>query len=282
MSDNQPNYLLSQAPNEVERLSASADAWEPAAEGLFDQIPIQAGWRCLDLGCGPRGVLSPLARRVGPAGKVTGVDLSQANINAASEYISTAGFDNIELVQANVLQTGLPHGSFDLVHVRFMFTPLGFRTGLLREMLDLARPGGLVVIQETCETGYECYPPQAAWQRLKEVTISTFTLAGGDYNAGRQTYGLLRQAGCQAVNGKAAVLALPAGHPFRHWPVESAMALQSRILESGLMSPEEFESTLEDCQRIANDPDIWMTSFMVTQVWGYKPELRRKLPGDPA
>jgi len=271
MSDIRPIYLLAQAPNEVERLSAWADAWEPAAEGLFDQIPVQAGWRCLDLGCGPRGVLAPLARRVGPAGKVIGVDLNQANINAASEYVISAGLDNIELVQADFLHTGLQHGSFDLVHVRWMFTPLGFNTGLLGEILDLACPGGLVVAQETCEAGYECYPPQAAWQRLKEVTISAFTLAGGDYNAGKRTYELLRQAGCQAVNGKAAVLALPAGHPFRRWPVESALALQSRILESGLMSAEEFESTLEDCQRIADNPDIWMTSFMVTQVWGKKP-----------
>ncbi len=50
-----------------------------------------------------------------------------------------------------------------------------------------------------------------------------------------------------------------------------ALALHSRILESGLMSSGEFESTLEDCQRIADNPDIWMTSFMVTQVWGKKP-----------
>jgi len=37
------------------------------------------------------------------------------------------------------------------------------------------------------------------------------------------------------------------------------------------MNEKEFEVTPEACQRIADDPDIWMTSFMVTQVWGHKP-----------
>jgi SAM-dependent methyltransferase len=271
MNTRQIHYLLAQAPNEVERLSAWSKAWEPAAEELFDQIFIQAGWNCLDLGCGPRGVLGPLSRRAGPNGRVVGVDLHQANISAAGEFVQSAGLNNVTLIQADAFQTNLPRESFDLVHVRFMFSPLGRDAQLLQEMLDLVRPGGVVVIQESCEAGYECYPPQSAWQRLKEVTIAAFAQAGGDYNAGRRTYGLLRQAGCQAVNARAAVLALPAGHPFRHWPLESAMALHDKILESGLMKEDEFEYILETCQLIADDPGIWMTSFMVTQVWGLKP-----------
>jgi hypothetical protein len=124
----------------------------------------------------------------------------------------------------------------------------------------------VVVAQESCETAYECFPPQAAWQQLKEVTIAAFNQSGGDYNAGRKIYGLLRQAGCREVDDRAVVLALPAGHPFRRWPIESATALHNKILEMGLMSEGEFEATLEACQRIAADPEIWITSFMVTQV----------------
>jgi SAM-dependent methyltransferase len=189
------------------------------------------------------------------------------------EFATRTGLANVKLVQADAFHTNLPRESFDLVHVRFMFAPLGRDGELLQEMLDLARPGGVIVAQESCEAGYECYPPQAAWQRLKEVTVAAFAQGGGDYSAGRRTYGLLRQAGCQAVNGRAVVLALPAGHRYRHWPLESAVALQRRILGSGLMTEREFRMTLEACQRIADDPDVWMTSFMVTQVWGRKPTL---------
>jgi hypothetical protein len=45
------------------------------------------------------------------------------------------------------------------------------------------------------------------------------------------------------------------------------------------MNEKEFGATPEACQRIADDPDIWMTYFMVTQVWSRKPasysQLRR-------
>ncbi len=273
MNESQRPYLLAQAPNEVERLSALANAWEPATEALFEQIPVQAGWHCLDMGCGARGALAALARRVGPAGRVVGVDLSQANLAAAAEFMRNSGFTDVELAQGDVFHTNLPRESFDLVHERFMFAPLGHESELLREMLELVRPGGVVVVQESCEAGYETHPAQPAWQRLKEVTVAAFSLKGGDYNAGRRTYGLLRQAGCQRVNARAAVLALPAGHPYRHWPLESAMALRHQILESGLMTEGEFQSTLAACQLIADDPDIWMTSFMVTQVWGFKPRV---------
>jgi hypothetical protein len=83
---------------------------------------------------------------------------------------------------------------------------------------------------------------------------------------------LYRQAGFREINARAAVLALVAGHPFRRWPIESAMALHGRIIETGLMTEVEFESTINDLQVIVDDPEIWMTSFIVTQVWGYKPQ----------
>jgi ubiquinone/menaquinone biosynthesis C-methylase UbiE len=82
-------------------------------------------------------VLVPLSRRVGMQGSVTGVDLSQANVKVARDYASRAGLANVEVIQADFLKTNLPPASFDLVHVRFMFTPLGQEKGLLQEMLDL-------------------------------------------------------------------------------------------------------------------------------------------------
>ena len=67
-------------------------------------------------------------------------------------------------------------------------------------------------------------------------------------------------------------LALPAGHPFRFWPVESALAFRSRFLEWGLISASELDQLLQECERIARDPDTFLTSFGVMQVWGRKPE----------
>lgn len=54
------------ASREVDRLQAQHEAWSDDANWLLGQIGIKPGWRCLDLGCGPRGLTEMLSERVGP------------------------------------------------------------------------------------------------------------------------------------------------------------------------------------------------------------------------
>jgi hypothetical protein len=153
-----------------------------------------------------------------------------------------------------------------------MLAPLGREDSLLNEMIALARPGGIIASQESDDSGYVCYPPQPAWEKLKQITVAAFARGGGDYSSGRRVYGLLRRAGLENVQVRAATLALPAGHPYRIWPIESATALRERMLEWNLIKEAEFGQLLEECERIAHDPDIFLTSFTVMQTWGRKPE----------
>ena len=59
MTNASENYLLAGGTAELERLQLQARVWEPDAEVMLDQIGLQAGWRCLDLGCGAMGILGP-------------------------------------------------------------------------------------------------------------------------------------------------------------------------------------------------------------------------------
>lgn len=271
MDDAQTGYVLAQASNEVERLQSWSRIWQPETEAMLDQIKVQPGWRTVDLACGPQGILGSLSRRVGPSGSVTACDIDPQMLSAARTYAENDGFTNIEFIASNSFQTNLPRASFDLVHARFMFAPLGRDDVLLQEMVSLTRPGGIVVSQESDESGYVCYPPHPAWERLKRLTVEAFARGGGDYSAGRRLYGLFRRSGLKDVQVRTACLALPAGHPYRYWPIESAVALRSRLLKWGLISGEELDRLLEACTRIANDPEIFLTSFNVIQTWGRKP-----------
>jgi ubiquinone/menaquinone biosynthesis C-methylase UbiE len=269
--DAQAAYIFSQAPNEVDRLQSWARSWEPETDAMLDRIQVQPGWRAIDLACGPLGIIGPLSRRVGPSGSVVASDLNPGILSAARSYAEVNGLKNVEFVQANAYQSDLPPASFDLVHARFMFAPLGQDDTLLKQMIALTRPGGIVASQESDESGYVCYPPQPAWERLKQLTIAAFARGGGDYSAGRRTYGLFRRAGLQDVQARAACLALPSGHPYRLWPIESALAFRPRFLEWGLITASELDHLLQECERIARDPETFLTSFVVMQVWGCKP-----------
>ena len=272
MAEVQAGYIFAHAPNEVDRLQSWALSWEPETEAMLDRIQVQSGWHTIDLACGPLGIIDSLSRRVGSAGRVVAADLNPTMLSAGRRYAQENALNNVEFIQANAFQSGLPRASFDLVHARFMFAPLGRDDTLLDEMIALTRPGGIVASQESDESGYVCYPPQPAWERLKQLTVAAFARGGGDYSAGRRTYGLFRRAGLENVRVRAACLALPTGHPYRLWPVESALAFRPRFLEWGFITASELDHLLQECERIARDPETFLTSFVVMQVWGRKPE----------
>lgn len=272
MVDAQAGYIFAHAPNEVDRLRSWARSWEPETEAMLDRIQVQPGWRAIDLACGPMGIISSLSRRVGSTGKVVASDLNPVMLSAARRHAETNALTNVEFIEANAYQSNLPRASFDLVHARFMFAPLGQDGILLNEMIALTRPGGTIVSQESDESGYVCYPPQPSWERLKQLTIDAFARGGGNYSAGRRTYGLFCNAGLEKVQARAACLALPAGHPYRLWPIESALAFRSRFLEWGLITESDLDYLLQECESIARDPATFLTSFVVMQVWGRKPE----------
>jgi ubiquinone/menaquinone biosynthesis C-methylase UbiE len=273
MTNQQEKYLLSQAPDEVTRLQSWAHSWEPETEALLDRVQVQHGWRCLDLACGPLGILGSLSRRVGSRGIVVGADSNTAMLSAALCYIRDNKLKNVELVEADAFESRLPPASFDLVHARFLLAPLGREEEFIKEMIALTSPGGVIVSQESDESGYIADPPQPAWEKLKQLTIAAFGKGGGNYSAGRKMYGLMKHAGLEDVQARTAVLALPVGHPFRMWPLESAKALRPKLLEWGLIAEPELNSLLRECEGIARDPDIFLTSFAVMQVWGRKAKL---------
>src|SRR5829696_4870480 len=143
-----PHDVPPDPATELERLVLQAKVWEPAAEQMIAEIGVESGWRCVDLGCGARGILEPLADAVDAIGTVIGVDHDPALLAAARAWATQRSLHNVWLFQDDVLRTDLPRGIYDLVHARFLFAPLGREDALLKEMIDLARPGGVVAVQE--------------------------------------------------------------------------------------------------------------------------------------
>jgi SAM-dependent methyltransferase len=217
------------------------------------------------------GILGPLARRVGPGGRVVGLDIDSRQLAGARAYVEDTRLDNVEIVEGDAYRTGLPDASFDLVHVRFLFAPLGRDDALLAEMLRIARPGGLLAIQEPDSASWSCFPPSPAWDKLKATILAAFRRGGGDFDAGRRTFGMLRRIGLKEVRLRAAIVALQDGHPYMRLPIQFATTLRARILDGGLMTAEELDAAMADCEAVARNPDTIVTSFVVTQVCGRKP-----------
>lgn len=81
-------YLLGHSTNEEERLRRMPGELAPDSNRFLDQFGIQPGYRTVDIGCGPHGILDLLSERVGPSGKVVGVEQSESTIELARQYIA--------------------------------------------------------------------------------------------------------------------------------------------------------------------------------------------------
>ncbi len=107
--------------------------------GLGDVLP---GQTVLELGSGA-GLDSLLAaRRVGPTGKVVGIDLCSEMIEKARHNASLLGLHNVEFVEAGIEKVPLPDESVDVVISNGVFNLCPDKPGVLAEAFRVLRPGG--------------------------------------------------------------------------------------------------------------------------------------------
>ena len=152
-----PDYSLGVDDAERARLLAQCALHRAEAETLLDRIGLHAGDRVLDLGCGPLGVLDLFAERVGPAGRVVGLDREARYLAIARQELDARGFTGVELMVSDATGTGCT-GSFDLVHERLVLNNVPQPAAVLAEMVRLTRPGGHVAVQDVDWLTWTCLP----------------------------------------------------------------------------------------------------------------------------
>ena len=256
-------YPIERRAGELERLALQQAAMAPDTDIMLDRIGVGAGWRCLDLGCGPGGITDLLGDRVGPSGRVVGLDFDPVFIEHAR---ANAGA-NTEFVQGDAYRTGLADASFDLVHTRFLACTAGEPERLLAEAVRLARPGGVVAMQESEFSSLNCYPPHRAWSMLRAALAASFPGSGEDPVAQR-LYRLMRRAGLVNVQYRPFLLGVPFGDPWRDYLPATIESARSTVTGRGLIAADLLDRTLAACRSHLADPETVFTSFTVVQVWG--------------
>jgi arsenite methyltransferase len=103
---------------------------------------VRPGQTVLDLGSGP-GLDSLLAaRRVGPTGKVVGVDMCEEMIEKARHNAELLGLKNVEFLHTEIEKLPLPDGSMDVVISNGVFNLSTNKPGVLAEAFRVLRAGG--------------------------------------------------------------------------------------------------------------------------------------------
>lgn len=113
---------------------------------LVEQIPLVANQHVLDIATGKGAILFPLAEKVGPSGRVVGIDISEQMLKETSHVVQKRDIDWIDLLQMDAEQLDFPDNSFDAVFCGFALFFFPSMSKALSEFKRVLKPEGFLAV----------------------------------------------------------------------------------------------------------------------------------------
>ncbi len=172
--------------------------YHPALEPIIQPLELKPGLRVLDVGSGPAHTTMELARRVGPSGKVMGVDINAEFVAKSTARAREAKLP-IEFTHSGFPPLPFPNAGFDRVFCKNVLEYVDSAADTVAEMARVTAPGGIVVASDSdwdlmvLETGAENR------ERNERVLAASKSIAINQPRIGRMLFGMFREAGLRDV-----------------------------------------------------------------------------------
>jgi len=225
---------------------------------------VPVGGRCLELGAGNGSVACWLAERVGARGQVVATDLKTQHIRQ---------HPGVTVLRHDAAVEALPAGPFDLVHARLLLAHLPSRYEVLARMVDVLRPGGLLLVEEFGQAGTGMVlsgPGRAAadiYCEFQGALAEVYAAAGTDAGWAVQANTAMTEVGLVNVDTVAQTRSWTGGTAGCALPLALSMELRERLVAAGMV-----ERELDRLGRLLVDPRLVLMGDLLWSHIGRRPQ----------
>ena len=189
--------LLGDTPsrNYAAKLSRFNSFAEPELRRLISSVGLSPGMRVLDAGCGTGEALPWLLDAVKPSGKVIGIDLALAHVEAARRWTGA----NIEVMQGDLSAAHLAPESVDFIWCVNTINHLHDPIQGAGRLAALLRPGGRIALGQSSLMADMFFAWDASLERVVNEAVrhyyrERYSVTEQDLTSSRAIVGVLRAA----------------------------------------------------------------------------------------
>jgi SAM-dependent methyltransferase len=265
-----PAYIIRGGEAGRERLRLLARVYAADDRSAVRALRRAGGIALPRRGCGGGDVSFDLARRVGPRGRVVGIDLDEVKLAAARAEAAAAGMANVEFHTADLVGGYLPQPGFDLVYARFLLTHLREPQPALERLCGLLAPGGLMIVEDIDFSAHFSHPPSWALAAYVDLYRRAALARGVHPDIGPRLPGMLESAGLAPAEMHVVQPASLRGE-VKLLSAVTMEAIADAVIAAGLATGEEIEGIVDELHRLARDETTVMSTVRIVQAWGRKP-----------